>query len=111
MAGRVGARSAVGNLATAGGTAFDGQEGRSDVVPAGIPFDTAPLDGVLRLEHQGVLGFQAVVNRRGPRVEVAHRIEHAIPHPGDVDANVLNVEPLAELFDLGRLVSERMPPP
>lgn len=51
------------------------------------------------------------MDRRGLRVEVAHQVEHAIAHTGDVDADVLHVETLGELFDLGGLVGERMAPP
>ena len=48
---------------------------------------------------------------RGFRVEVAHQVEHAITHAGDVDTDVLDVETLGQLFDLCGLVVERMPPP
>lgn len=48
---------------------------------------------------------------RGFRVEVAHQVEHAIAYAGDVDTDVLDVETLCKLFDLGGLVVERMPPP
>jgi len=106
MTGGVGARSAVGDLAAAGGTALDGEECGGDIVPACVPFDTPPLDRVLRLEYQRVLGFQAVVDRGRPRVEVAHQVENAIPHPGDIDPDVLHVEAIAQLFDLGGLVGE-----
>ena len=51
------------------------------------------------------------MDRRGFGVEVAHQVEHAIAHAGDVDTDVLHVEPLGELFDLGGLVVERMPTP
>jgi len=111
MAGGVGARCAVGDLAAGGRAALDGQEGGGDFVPAGIPFDAAALDCVLRLEHQRVLGFQAVVNRRGPREEVAHQVEHTVPHTGDIDPDVLHVEALAQFLDLGRLEGERVPAP
>ena len=46
------------------------------------------------------------MDRRGAWVEVAHQVEHAITHTGDVDTNVLDVEALAEFFDLGGLVGE-----
>jgi hypothetical protein len=62
MTGGVGARCAVGDLATAGGATLDRQERLSDIVPAGVPLDAAALNRVLRLEHQGVFGFEAVVD-------------------------------------------------
>ena len=62
MTGGVGARCAVGDLAAACGAPLDRQEGLSDVVPAGVPLDSAALNRVLRLEHQGVFGFEAVVD-------------------------------------------------
>ncbi|MNJ28986.1 hypothetical protein D3C77_235420 [compost metagenome] len=65
----------------------------------------------MRLEHQGVLGLEAVVDRLGPRVEVAHQVEHAIADAGGVDADVLYVEPLGEFLDLVGLVLERLAPP
>ncbi len=111
VAGGVGAGCAVGDLAAGGRAALDGQEGGGDVVPAGIPFDAAALNGVLRLEYQRVLGFEAVVNRRGPREEVAHQVEHAVPHTGDIDPNVLHVEALAQFLVLGGLEGERVPAP
>ena len=111
VTGGVGARSAVGDLAAGGGAALDGQERLGDVGPAGVPLDAAALDRVLGLEDQQVLGLKAVMDRRGFGVEVAHQVEHAIAHTGDVDADVLHVEALGKLFDLGGLVVERMPPP
>ncbi len=51
MAGGVGARSAVGDLAAVGGAAFDGQEGLGDVRPPGVPLDATALDSVLGFEH------------------------------------------------------------
>ena len=111
MAGGVGARCAVGDLATAGGATLDRQEGLSDVVPAGIPLDAAALNRVLRLEHQGVFGFEAVVDRGRTRIEIAHQVEHAVSDAGGVDADVLNVETLGELLDLVGLVLERLPTP
>ena len=111
MAGGVGARSAVGDLATGGGAALDGQERLGDIGPAGVPLDAAALDRVLGFEYQQILGLKAVMDRRGFRVEVAHQVEHAIADAGDVDTDVLNIETLCELFDLGGLVVERMPPP
>jgi len=62
VAGGVGARCAVGDLATSGGAALDRQEGLGDVVPAGIPLDPAALNRVLGLEHQSVFGLEAVVD-------------------------------------------------
>jgi len=106
VAGGVGARSAVGDLATGGGAALDGQERLGDIGPAGVPFDAAALDRVLGLEYQQVLGLKAVMDRRGFRVEVAHQVEHAIAHAGDIDTDVLHVETLGKLFDLGGLVIE-----
>ena len=111
MAGGVCARSAIGDLAAIGGAAFDGQERLGDIGPTGVPLDAAALDRVLGFEHQSVLGFQAVVDRRGLRVEVAHQVEYAVTHTGDIDADVLDVEALGELLDLGGLVGERMPTP
>lgn len=95
VAGRVGARCAVGDLATGGGATFDGQERRGNIVPVGVPLDAATLDRVLCFKYQRVLGFQAVVNRRGTCKEIAHQIEHAVTHAGDIDADVLHVEALA----------------
>lgn len=106
VAGGVGARRAVGDLAAGGGAALDSQEGGGDIVPSRVPFDAAALDRVLGLEYQRVLGFEAVVNRRGTREEVAHQVEHAVAHPGDIDTDVLHVEAIAQLFDLGGLVGE-----
>ena len=57
VAGGVGARCAVGHLTAAGGAALDRQESLSDIVPAGVPLDTAADNGVLRLEYQAVLGL------------------------------------------------------
>lgn len=111
VTGGVGARSAVGDLAAGGGAALDGQERLGDVGPAGVPLDAAALDRVLGLEDQQVLGLKAVMDRRGFGVEVAHQVEYAIAHTGDVDADVLDVETLGKLFDLGGLVVERMAPP
>ena len=111
VAGGVGARRAVGDLAAVGGAALDGQEGRGDVAPTGVPLDAAAGDGVLGLEHQGVLGLEAVVDRGRARVEVAHQVEHAIAHARDIDTDVLDVEALGELLDLGGLVGERGSPP
>ena len=62
MTGSVGARCAVGDLATASGAALDRQERLSDVIPAGIPLDPAALNRVLCLKHQSVFGFEAVVD-------------------------------------------------
>ena len=106
MTCRVGSRSAVGHLAAGGCAALDRQEGLGDIVPAGVPFDAAALDGVLRLEHQQVLGFQAVVDRGRTRVEVAHQVEDAVADAGRVDPDVLNVEALGQLLDLLGLVLE-----
>lgn len=111
VAGGVGARGAVGDLAAGGGAAFDGQESGGDVVPAGVPFDAAALDRVLGFEYQRVFGFQAVVDRRGTREEIAHQVEHAIAHAGDVDADVLHVEAFAQFFNLAGLVGERVAAP
>lgn len=111
VAGGLGARSAVGDLAAAGGTALDGQEGLGDVRPPGIPLDTAALDRVLGLENQHVLGFKAVVNRRNPWVEIAHQVEHAVTDAGDIDADMLHVEALGKFLDFPGLKLERLPPP
>lgn len=106
MTGGVGARSAVGDLAAGGGAAFDGQERLGDVGPAGIPFDTAALDRVLRLEYQGIFGLKAVMDSGRTWVEVAHQVKHAITDTGRVDADVLHVETLGKLLDLVGLVFE-----
>ena len=111
VAGGVGARGAVSDLAAGGSAALDGQEGGGDVVPTGVPFDAAGLDRVLGFEHQRVFGFEAVVDRRGTREEVAHQIEYAVADAGDVDADVLHVEALAQFFDLPGLVGERVAAP
>ena len=111
MAGGFGARSAVGDLTAAGGTALDGQERLGNIGPASIPFDAAALDRVLSLEHQRVFGFKAVVNRRCPRVEVAHQVEHSVADAGGIDTDVLDVETLGELLDLFGLVFERLAAP
>ena len=104
--GGVCAGRAVGDLATARGTALDCQECLRDVVPACIPLDTAALDRVLGFEHQGVFGFQAVVDRGRTRVEVAHQVEHAVTDAGGIDTDVLHVEALGEFLDLLGLVLE-----
>lgn len=115
MAGGVGARGTVGDLATGGGAALDGQERGGDVVPAGVPFDAAALDRVLGFEYQGVFGFEAVVDRRGTREEVAYQVEYAVADAGDVDADadadVLHVEAFAQFFNLAGLVGERVAAP
>ena len=111
MTGRIGTGRAVGHLATAGGATLDRQECLRDVVPAGVPFDAAALDRVLRLEHQGVFGFQAVMDRGHTRIEIAHQVEHAIADASGIDADVLHVETLGEFFDLLGLVLERLPAP
>lgn len=111
VAGGIGARGAVGDLAAVGGALLDCQEGRGNVVPAGVPLDAAALNRVLGFEHQSVFRLEAVVDRRRPRVEVPHQVEHAITHAGDVDADVLDVEALGQLLDLGGLVGERRAPP
>ena len=111
VAGGLGARSAVGDLAAAGGAALDRQERLGNVSPAGIPLDAAALDRVLGLEDQRVFRFQAVVNRRCPWVEVAHQVEHAITDTGGIDADVLHVEALGEFLDLLGLVLERLSSP
>lgn len=111
VAGGFCTRGAVGDLAAGGGPALDRQEGLRNVTPAGIPLDTGVLNGVLSLEDQGVLRLEAVMDRLGPRVEVAHHVEHAVADPGGVDADVLDVEPFCELLDLAGLVLERLAPP
>ena len=102
----VSARRAVGDLPAARSTALDRQEGLCDVVPASIPFDTAALNRVLGFEHQGVFGFQAVVDRGRTRVEVAHQVKHAVTDTGRIDADVLHVETLGKFLDLVGLVFE-----
>lgn len=111
MAGGLGARCAVGDLAAASGAALDGQERLGNIRPACIPFDTTALDRVLGFEYQGVFGFQAVVDRCRTRVEIAHQVEHAVADARGIDADVLDVEALGELLDLVGLVLERLPTP
>ena len=111
VAGGIGSRSAVGDLAAGGGATFDRQEGGSDVVPAGVPFDAAALDRVLCFEYQRIFGLKAVVNRRGARVEVAHQIEHTVADASDIDPDVLHIETVAKLFDLAGLIGERVAAP
>lgn len=106
VAGGVCAGRAVGDLATARGAALDRQEGLCDVVPACIPFDTTALNRVLGFEHQGVFGFQAVVDRGCTRVEVAHQVKHAVTDACGIDTDVLHVEALGEFLDLLGLVLE-----
>lgn len=106
MAGGVGARSAVGDLAAGGGTAFDGQERLGDVGPAGVPLDAAALDRVLGLEYQRIFGFKAVMDSGRTRVEVAHQVKHAVTDTGRVDADVLHVETFGKFLDLVGLVFE-----
>ena len=111
VAGGLGARCAVGDLAAAGGAALDGQERLGNVRPACIPFDTTALDRVLGFEYEGVFGFQAVVDRCCTRVEIAYQVEHAVADARGIDADVLDVEALGEFLDLFGLVLERLPPP
>lgn len=111
MAGCLSPRRAVGNQAAGRGAALDRQERRRDLGPTGIPFDALALDHVLGLEHQGVLRLQAVVNRSSPGEEVFHQVEHPVTDAGNVDADVLDVEALAQLLDLLCLMRERRPPP
>lgn len=95
MAGRVGARCAISDLAAVRGTTFDSQERCGNIAPVGVPLDTAALDRVLCFKYQCVFGFQAVVNRRGTWKEIANQIKHAVTHTGDINADVLHVEALA----------------
>ncbi|MNJ34067.1 hypothetical protein D3C77_287650 [compost metagenome] len=106
VAGGIGTRCAVGDLAAACGASLDRQEGLGNIGPAGIPLDTAALDRVLRFEHQKVLRLQAVVDRGRARVEVAHHVEHAITDARRIDTDVLYVETLGDLLDLAGLVFE-----
>lgn len=94
-----------------GGGALDRQECCRDVVPPGVPLDTPRLNRVLSLEHQRVLGLQAVMDRCRSRVEIAHQVEHPIAHARDVDSDVLDVETLADFLDLSGLKRKRMPTP
>lgn len=89
VADGVGAGCTVGDLAAGGRTALDGQAGGGDVVPAGVSFDAAPLDCVLRLEYQRIFGFKAVVNRRGAQEEVAHQVEPAAPPPVPASGDIV----------------------
>lgn len=82
-----------------------------DICPAGIPFDTAALNRVLRFENQRIFRFQAVVNRRCPWIEITHQFEYAIADAGYIDADVLHVEALGEFLDLSGLEFERLPTP
>lgn len=111
MARGVGTRCAVGNLPATRGAALDGQEGLSDVVPAGIPFDPAPLNRVLRFEYERVFRFEAVVNRGRARVKIAHQVKHSVANAGGIDTDVLHVETLGKFLDLLGLVLERLPTP
>lgn len=111
VAGGLGSRCAVGDLAAIGGPALDGQEGLGDVRPAGVPLDAARLDDVLGLEHQGGFRLQAVMDRLGLREEVAHQVVHTDADTGGIDADVLDVVAFGDLLDLGGLVGERLPPP
>lgn len=111
VAGGVGARSTVGDLAAGGGAALDGQERLCDVGPTGVPFDAAPLDRVLGFEYQCVFGLKAVMDRGRTRVEVAHQVKHTVADTGCIDADVLHVETLGKFLDLVGLVLERLPTP
>lgn len=111
MTGGFGTGCAVGDLTAVGGAALDGQEGLGDIRPSGIPLNATALNRVLGFEHQGVFRFQAVVNRCRLGVEVAHQVENAVTHAGDIDADVLHVKALGQLLDLRGLVGERMAPP
>lgn len=51
------------------------------------------------------------MNRRSPGEEVFHQVEHPVTDAGNVDADVLDVEALAQLLDLLGLVRERCTPP
>lgn len=107
MAGGLGPGRAVCDQSAGRGAALDREERRRDLGPTGIPFDALALDHVLGLEHQGVLRLQAVVNRRSPGIEILHQVKYAVANPGNVDADVLDVETLAQLLDLPSLVRER----
>lgn len=111
VAGGLGPRGAEGDLAAVGGAALDGQEGLSDLGPARIPFDPTRPNHVLGLEHQGGLGFKAVVDALRPRVEIAHQVVDPDAYSGGVDANVLHVEAFGDLLHLAGLVGERLPTP
>lgn len=111
VAGGFCTRGAVGHLTAGSGAALDRQEGLGDVAPAGIPLDAGVLNGVLGLEYQGIFRLEAVMDRLGPRVEIAHHIEHPVADPGGIDPDVLDVESLGELLDLAGLVLERLAPP
>lgn len=111
MAGGVRPRGAEGDLTAAGSTALDGQEGGSDVGPARVPLDATGLDDILGFEHQGRFRLQAVMDLLGAWIEVAHQVVHPDPNTGRIDPDVLDIEALGELLDLGGLVGERLPPP
>lgn len=104
--GGVGPRCAEGDLPAVGGAALDRQEGLCNIGPTGVPFDPRCPDDVLGLKHQCGFRLQAVVDLPGPRVEVVHQVEHTDAHASGIDANVLHIETLRELLDLGSLVSE-----
>ncbi len=109
--GGLGPGRAESDLAAVGGAALDRQERLSDISPARVPLDPARPYNVLGFEHQGGLRLQAVVDPLRTRVEVAHNVVHADPDASGIDADVLDVEALGQLLDLGRLVGERLPTP
>lgn len=106
MAGGLGPGRAVCDQSAGRGAALDREERGGNLGPAGVPFDPPALDHVLGLQHQGRLRLQAVVDRRSPGIEVLHQVEYAVADPGNVDADVLDVEALAQLLDLPGLVRE-----
>lgn len=111
MTGGLGPGRAERDLPAVGGAAFDCQERLGDVGPAGVPLHPARLDDVLGFEHKRGFRLEAVVDRLGPWVEVAHQVIHADTHTGCIDTDVLDVETLGELLDLCGLMGERLPSP
>ena len=51
------------------------------------------------------------MDRCRTRIEITHQVENAVTNTGGIDADVLHVEALGELFDLGGLVREGVPTP
>ena len=106
VTGGLSSRCAEGDLPAAGGAALDGQEGLCNVGPARVPLDPARADYILRLEHQGCFGLQAVMDALGARVEITNHVIHTDTDAGGINTDVLDVEALGQQLDLGRLVGE-----
>lgn len=111
VAGGLGPGRAERDLPAVSGAALDRQEGLGDIGPAGVPLDAARLDDILGLEYQPGFCLEAVVDLHHPWVEVLDQVEHAIADAGRIDADVLHVEALGDLLDLGGLERERLSTP